>query len=234
MIVRKGPSVRSRETIIQGLLTRAFAKSQEEGERMELLIEWRLAACRHANRVVLQEFSSNYKLKQFSEIGTTGSRGLDAFSWLSVIEGRDDTLTDEVFEKRIAEMERMHYVSRFFKNSKIKVDLEALVKSSKNSDPDAPIIVDVPQTLPNLRSSYDAVHVKSNEQPAFMTHTLDEIDAWVNDYNDPAVERIVFGDVELPRLFEHANEPKTASRTKKPGENQMAFLQIPKPKYGMN
>ena len=161
--------VRSRKTIIKGLLTRAFERGgAEEQEKMQLLIDWRLAACNHLNNQALRRFDDTYKASDMRGMVSTGSRGLDAFNWLSIIEGRNDTLTDAAFEKRIKDMEHMHYWSRFFKNSKIEVDLEALAKVAFLSDPKSPILFDLPKTQPIQRSAHDVVHIKSAIEPNYM------------------------------------------------------------------
>jgi len=202
---------RSRKTIIKGLLTRAFAKSQNAGERMELLIDWRLAACNHDNRKAMRNFQTDYKLSDMKGHVSSGSRGIDAFNWVSVLEGRNDSLSDVMFEEKIKEMERMHYISRFFKNSEIKVDLEELLKASRNSNPAAPIHFDLPETQLNQRHPDELVYTKSYEQPSYMTKTLAEIDAQVD-----------------------GNLPKSKNQRKRPDANDLAFLEIPKPKFGYN
>lgn len=174
------PAVRSRAKIIKGLLTRAFERGGEkEREQMQLLIEWRLAACRHSNNKALKQFASDYKLDDMRNYVPSGSRGIDAYNWISVIEDRDDFLTDASMDKKIADIERMHHVARFFKNSEIIVDLEKLKIDSYNKNPNAPIIFDLPQTKPSQRSSLDMVYMKSTETPSYLK-TLSEIDSKID------------------------------------------------------
>jgi hypothetical protein len=132
---------------------------------MQLLIDWRLAACQHANRKAYREFSQNYKLDDMRNIVSTGSRGLDAFNWIATLDGRDDRLTDAEFDKRVKEMERMHHISRFFKNSEIKVDLFALAKKAFLSNPKSPIYFDLPQTELLQRDANDPVYSKVSDDP---------------------------------------------------------------------
>lgn len=173
-------AVRSRKDIQKGLLRRAFQRGGVEArEQMQLLIEWRLAACRHSNEKALDAFSDNYKLDELGAYASSGSRALDAFNWIATIEGRNDRLADmsaEQAEKRIADMARMHDMVRFFKNSEIVVDREALAKAAMRRNPHAPILVDLPRMQPGQRSEQDPVHAKSFETPAYLK-TLAEIDA---------------------------------------------------------
>ncbi|NQZ13225.1 MAG: hypothetical protein HRT94_00175 [Alphaproteobacteria bacterium] len=178
------PAVRSRKKIIKGLLSRAFDRGgAAEQEKMQLLIDWRLAACRHSNEKALQEFSSDYKLDDMRNYVSSGSRGIDAFNWLSVIDGRNDFLSDMSDAQRkqkIADMERMHYMVRFFKNSEIQVDLEALRKAATRKDPNAPIMVDPANALSTPCRDRGVVYTKSFETPAYLK-PLSEIDAMVDD-----------------------------------------------------
>ena len=174
--------VRSRKQIIKGLLTRAFSRSQEDGEKMQLLIEWRLAACNYENTKALRQFTSDYQLDDMRNYVSTGSRGLDAFNFISMLEGRDDTLTDAAVEKRIEDMARMHDMVRFFKNSEIVVDLDAIRREQYLADPKSPILFELPETQPSQRSPLDTVYTKSTKTPAYMK-PLSEIDAMV-DWDD--------------------------------------------------
>ena len=173
-------AVRSREDIKEGLLTRAFERGgASERDKMQLLIEWRIAACRHSNEKAAQTFSEEYKVAEASHYMGSGSRGIDAFNWLATIEGRDDRLADisvEQFEKKIADMAHMHDMVRFFKNSEIVVDIEAIRREKSRRDPNSPIIVKAPDNLPARRSKDDPVYVRETEKPVYLK-TLAEIDA---------------------------------------------------------
>lgn len=169
------PTVRSRKQIQKGLLRRAFERGGAEArEKMQLLIEWRIAACRHSNEQALQAFSDDYRLDDMQNYVSSGSRGIDAFNWIATIEGRDDRLANmsqEAAEKRIKMMEIMHHWARHG----IVVDREALAKAAMRRDPNAPILVDLPKTQPCQRSEHDPVHVRSFEKPVYLK-TLQEID----------------------------------------------------------
>lgn len=89
------PAVRSSKQIQKGLLKRAFERGGEvEQEKMQLRIDWCLAKSRHCNEKALQEFSSDYKLDDMRNYVPSGSRGIDAFNWISVIEDRNNFLMD--------------------------------------------------------------------------------------------------------------------------------------------
>jgi hypothetical protein len=163
-------AVRSREKIIKGLLTRAFERGgQEEQEKMELLIDWRLAACRHSNNKAVLNFSQNYKLSDMRGVVSTGSRGLDAFNWISTMEGRSDTLLDVGFEQKIKNMAVLHHWVRFFRNSEIQVDLDALKNAQIRSNPRSPIMVDLPALKLCQRDPEDAVYARSLADPLYMS-----------------------------------------------------------------
>lgn len=134
---------------------------------MKLLIDWRLASCRHENEQAFRAFTECYKLDDMRQIEPTGSRGLDAYNWLSVIGNRNEFLRDGCSEVKLREMERMHHVSRFFKNSQIKVDLDVLKRQSQKADPRAPIIFDLPVNQCGQRSSEDAVYFKGDKVSAY-------------------------------------------------------------------
>jgi hypothetical protein len=163
-------AVRSREKIIKGLLTRAFERGgQEEQEKMELLIDWRLAACNYSNKKAALSFRQDYKLSDMKGFVSTGSRGLDAFNWISAMEGRSDTLLDADFERKIKNMEVLHHWVRFFRNSEIQVDLDALKKAQIRSNPRSPIMVDLPALQLCQRDPEDAVYARSLADPSYMS-----------------------------------------------------------------
>lgn len=86
-------STRSVEEIKSGLLRRAFNRGgQKEREKMELLIEWRLAACRHSNRQALKKWRNDCKLDSFDKEEADDSRWLNARNLVAHIEGRRDRL----------------------------------------------------------------------------------------------------------------------------------------------
>lgn len=150
-------------------MSRAFDRGGvQEQEKMQLLIDWRLASCKYENDQAFRAFTESYKIDDMRNIVPTGSRGLDAYNWLSVLDNRNDFLRDEDYEAKLKEMERMHHVSRFFKNSQIKVDLHALKRQSQLANPQAPITFDIPETQPGQRNDEDAVYFKSNEVPAYL------------------------------------------------------------------
>lgn len=198
----------SREEIKESLIARA-SKRGDDLDRIELLIEWRLAACNYFGSETAKSFYSDYKLSDMQGHVSSGSRGIDAFNWVSVIEGRNDTLSDAGFEQRIKEMERMHHISRFFKNSQIKIDLNELVRQARNSTPNAPMYFDLPASQLNQRSDSDMVYEKGYNEPSYTRETLQQIDARAEeDYSSSGEKR------------------------KRPNANAPAFFN--KSKYGMN
>lgn len=79
-------------------------------------------------------------------------------------------------------MERLHHMARFFKNSEIKVDLEALYKEAARKNPASPIMVDPEMVLSTPCRDRGVVYRKSFETPAYLK-SLSEIDSMV-DGND--------------------------------------------------
>lgn len=163
------PAVRSVEEIKQGLLSRAFARGgQKEYEKMELLIEWRLAQVRHEAQQTIEALDQEYRLSEFENCGPTQSRGIYAFNLVAHIEGRKDRLHDDYAAERIKHMKRWEEVKLLIKKS-IMVDLDSL----KRKSPDAPIEIDHTPMLPDQRSMNDPVYHTLREEDRMASTEVD-------------------------------------------------------------
>lgn len=168
------PAVRSSKEIQRGLLKRAFERGgKPEQEKMQLLIEWRLAACHHANEKALFAFEDKYNADAFNQTKQEDSRWMNATNFIAHSEGCDDRLRFTTYEDRVAALKAQikadqPAVDRHNKLMDIilnapKFDLKAI----RNSRPGAPIEIDPPQpVLHNRRSEHDPVYQVQREQPA--------------------------------------------------------------------
>jgi hypothetical protein len=83
--------VRSVKEIQASLLSRAFERGgEEEREKMQLLIEWRMAACHHENDLALEALENDYNLEAFNRTDFERSRGIKAHNLIAHLEGRKD------------------------------------------------------------------------------------------------------------------------------------------------
>lgn len=167
-------TVRSSKEIQRGLLKRAFERGgKPEQEKMQLLIEWRLAACHHANEKALFAFEDKYNAEAFNKTPQEDSRWMNATNFIAHAEGREDRLRFTTHEERVAILKAQikadqPAVDRHNKLMDIiwnapKFDLKAI----RNSRPDAPIEVDLPEpVLHDRRSQNDPVFQVQREPEA--------------------------------------------------------------------
>ncbi len=90
-------AVRSVKEIKQGMLSRAFERGgQAEYDKTELLIEWRLAACRHYAQQTALSFDQEYRLEEFNNAPQDCSRALNAMNLVAHIDGSESRLMTSI------------------------------------------------------------------------------------------------------------------------------------------
>lgn len=160
------PAVRSRKEIQRGLLKRAFERGGEpEREKMKLLIEWRIAACHHANEQALLDFEDTYNAEAFNQTKQESSRWMNATNFIAHAEGRDERLRFTTYDDYVAALKAQikadqPAVDRHNKLMDIILNAPQFdLKAIRNSRPGAPIEIDPPQpVLHDRRSDSDPVY----------------------------------------------------------------------------
>lgn len=161
------------------LLKKAFERGGEEArDKMDLLIEWRLALTRHEASKTSEQMEKKYKLEEFNATDFEDSRYLSASNLVAHIEGRPERLlsTKELSAEDILLMASL--------KPEIK---EKLLKDIAEQQPSVDRhnkIMDVIANAPKFSKAYDpedlarakAWCVRSNDDPVFSSSNNEDDD----------------------------------------------------------